>query len=184
MEQITQNQKKRVITTKEMTMMGLMAAFLSVSSYIVIPLPFSTASITAQTIVVNLVGMILEPLQAGLVLIVWILAGLIGIPVFAGGATGPAKLLGPTGGYILGFLVAAVLISIFCKKQKDIRKQTLFLIVVGIPVIYFLGAVWMKIITQQPWSGILIQAVLPFIPLDIVKCFAAVALAKALRPII
>ncbi|OYO91336.1 biotin transport system substrate-specific component [Lachnotalea glycerini] len=184
MEQITQNQKKRVITTKEMTMMSLMAAFLSVSSYIVIPLPFSTASITAQTIVVNLVGMILEPLQAGLVLIVWILAGLIGIPVFAGGATGPAKLLGPTGGYILGFLVAAVLISIFCKKQKDIRKQTLFLIVVGIPVIYFLGAVWMKIITQQPWSGILIQAVLPFIPLDIVKCFAAVALAKALRPII
>lgn len=183
MDQISAKQTKKKRTTKEMAVMGLMAALISVSSYIIIPLPFSSASITAQTIVVNLVGILLGPLEVGMVFIVWILAGLIGLPVFSGGTGGPAKLFGPTGGYIFGYLAAAVLISIFCKKEKDIRKETLFLIVVGIPVIYFFGAVWMKIVTGQPWLAIMVQAVLPFIPLDIVKCFAAAALAKALRPV-
>lgn len=184
MDQSTVKQIKKKWTTREMAVMGLMVALLSASSYIIIPLPFSSASITAQTIVVNLIGLVLGPLEVLLVFVAWILAGFVGLPVFSGGAGGAAKLFGPTGGYIFGYLVAAVLISLFCRKFRNSRLETLFLIIAGIPTIYFLGAVWMKIVTGQPWPAIMIQAVLPFIPLDIVKCFVAVALAKALRPVI
>ena len=85
------------------------------------------------------------------------------------------------GGYRYGNLVAAVLISMFCCKVKKVRWQTAFIIIVGIPVIYLFGAVQMKYVTNQPWGAIMIQAVLPFIPLDIVKCFAAAGIAKPLR---
>ncbi len=184
MDKSTVKQIKKKRTTREMTVMGLMVALLSVSSYIIIPLPFSSASITAQTIVVNLIGMVLGPLEVLLVFVAWILAGFVGLPVFSGGTGGAAKLFGPTGGYIFGYLVAAVLISLFCRKVRNSRMEPLFLILAGIPIIYFFGAVWMKIVTGLPWLAIMIQAVLPFIPLDIVKCFAAAALAKALRPVI
>lgn len=171
-------------TTREITVMGLMVALLSASSYIIIPLPFSSASITAQTIVVNLIGLVLRPFDVLLVFVAWILAGLVGLPVFSGGMGGAAKLFGPTGGYIFGYLVSAVLISMLCRKYRNSRMEILFLVFIGIPIIYLMGAAWMKIVTGQPWLAIIIQAVLPFIPLDIVKCFAAAALAKALRPVI
>ena len=149
---------------RSLTIMALMTALLIVSTYIKIPLPFSSASITAQTLMVNLIGLLL-----------WILLSVVGI----GGSLG--KLLGPAGGYRYGNLVAAVMISMFCCKVKKVRWQTAFIIIVGIPVIYLFGAVQMKYVTNQPWGAIMIQAVLPFIPLDIVKCFAAAGIAKPLR---
>lgn len=160
---------------RSLTIMALMAALLIVSTYIKIPLPFSTASITAQTLMVNLIGLLLSPLQTLAVMITWILLSAVGI----GGSLG--MLLGPNGGYRYGNLVAAVLISLFCCKVKKVRWQTAFIVVVGIPVIYLFGAVQMKYVTSQPWGAIMVQAVLPFIPLDIVKCFAAAGIAKPLR---
>ena len=172
---------RRAWTAGELTAMGLLAAILSVSAYIVIPLPFTAVSITAQTMVVNLIGMLLGPAQTAAVILVWILLGLAGLPVFSGGAGGAGKLFGPTGGYILGFLVAAVLISLFCRRVKGLGKQTVFLIVVGIPVIYLFGVSWTRYTTGLPWPALLLRDALPFIPLDVVKCLAAAALAKALR---
>lgn len=118
-----------------------------------------------------------------MVFAVWILTGAVGIPVFSGGQGGLGKLLGPTGGYIFGFMMAAILISMLCRNKADDRKKIIILIGVGIPVIYFCGAFVMKLVTGLPWTVILVQAVLPFIPLDIAKCFGAVFLARALRPL-
>lgn len=168
-------------TAQRLTLMGLFTAVLCVSSYIVIPLPFTAVSITAQTMVVNLIGMILAPADTAIVFLVWICLGLAGAPVFSGGGGGAAKLLGPTGGYIIGCLAAAVLISLFCRKVKGMGKQTLFLIVVGIPVIYLFGGAWMKISMGLTWPAVVIQGVIPFIPMDVAKCIGAAALAKALR---
>ncbi|HIX25353.1 MAG TPA: biotin transporter BioY [Candidatus Lachnoclostridium avicola] len=168
-------------TAQRLTLMGLFTAVLCVSSYIVIPLPFTAVSITAQTMVVNLIGMILAPADTAIVFLVWICLGLAGAPVFSGGGGGAAKLLGPTGGYIIGYLAAAVLISLFCRKVKGMGKQTLFLIVVGIPVIYLFGGAWMKISMRLTWPAVVIQGVIPFIPMDVAKCIGAAALAKALR---
>lgn len=174
----TVERKTTIWTTSGITLMALMTALITVSSYIKIPLPFSAASITAQTLVVNLIGMLLSPFQILAVMITWILLSAVGI----GGSL--AKLLGPAGGYRWGYVVAALMISLFCKKVKKLHAQTAFLIIVGIPVIYLFGAVQMKIVTNQPWAAIMVQAVLPFIPLDIVKCVVAAGLAKALRHVI
>ena len=93
--------------------MALMTALLIVSTYIKIPLPFSTASITAQTLMVNLIGLLLSPLQTLAVMVTWILLSVVGI----GGSLG--KLLGPAGGYRYGNLVAAVLISIYHYRRNS-----------------------------------------------------------------
>ena len=157
----TMAKKETIWTTFGITTMALMTTMLIVSTYIKIPLPFSTASITAQTLVVNLVGLLFAPLQIVAIMTSWILLNVLGI----GGSLG--KLLGPT-----------------CRKVKNLKAQTAFLIFVGIPVIYLFGAVQMKVVTKQPWPAIMVQAVLPFIPLDVVKCFVAAGLAKILRRVV
>ena len=98
------NTKSR-FNTLELTKMGLLTALICVSAYIVIPLPFSPASLTAQTLVVNLIALLLPPRQAAFTIIVYIFLGLTGLPVFSGGVGGPGKLFGPTGGYIMACLL-------------------------------------------------------------------------------
>lgn len=168
-------------SAESLTKMALMVALLSASSYISIPIPFSQARISAGTLVVNVIGLLLAPIQTVVVTVVWILLGLVGVPVFTGGTAGPAKLFGPVGGYFVGWVVAAWLIAMFCRVVKNEKWQLVFLIAAGIPVIYLFGAVWYKFVTAQPWGPVILQTVVPFIPLDIVKCIAAMAIAKALR---
>ena len=105
-------------SAKRLTLLAMMLALISVSSYIAIPLPFSDAKITAQTMIVNLIGLLIAPQDTILVMASWLLLGLCGVPVFSGGSAGPGKLLGPSGGYYIGFLVVAFLISLFCRKWK------------------------------------------------------------------
>ena len=92
-------------SAKRLTLLAMMLALISVSSYIAIPLPFSDAKITAQTMIVNLIGLLIAPQDTILVMASWLLLGLCGVPVFSGGSAGPGKLLGPSGGYYIGFLV-------------------------------------------------------------------------------
>lgn len=166
--------------TRDLTKMTLLVALLCVSSYIIIPLPFSLASITAQTIIINLIAFLLKPKQAFITVGVFMLIGLIGIPVFSGGTGGPAKLFGPTGGYIFGYLIAATIISLLKGEKFKFNKCILLAIVVGMPVIYIPGALYMKLLTGMTWEATMMTAVLPFIPLDILKCVLAGFLAKML----
>ena len=82
------NQK---LNTMELTKMALLTALICVSAYIVIPLPFTPASLTAQTLVVNLIALLLTPRQAAFTMVVYILLGLTGLPVFSGAMGGPRK---------------------------------------------------------------------------------------------
>ena len=113
-------------SAKRLTLLAMMLALISVSSYIAIPLPFSDAKITAQTMIVNLIGLLIAPQDTILVMASWLLLGLCGVPVFSGGSAGPGKLLGPSGGYYIGFLVVAFLISLFCRKWKKLFTNPTF----------------------------------------------------------
>ena len=86
---------KQNFSTLELTKMALLTALICVSAYIVIPLPFSPASLTAQTLVVNLIALLLTPRQAAFTIVVYMLLGLSGLPVFSGGVGGPGKLFWP-----------------------------------------------------------------------------------------
>ena len=91
---------------RRLTKMALLTALLCISAYISFPLPFSPAMVTALTLVATLTGLLLQPKDALIVFIVYILLGAVGLPVFVGGTAGLGKLLGPTGGFIFSWPVA------------------------------------------------------------------------------
>ena len=169
--------------TAEMTKMALMVAMNCVSAYIIIPLPFSMSPIALQTLIVNLTGYVLNTKQAFMTMLVYILVGLAGVPVFTGGTAGPGKLFGPTGGYIIGFLFTAVFLAATRAEKYNFKRYALLGCVVGIPLIYLFGFVQLKLVTGMPWDKAFMTGVLPFIPLDIVKCLGAAFLAGPIHRI-
>lgn len=173
--------------TAELSRIALLVAMISVSSYIAFPLPFSPAPVSGQTIVINLIALLLTPRQAFKTVAVYLLAGAAGLPVFARGASGLGSFAAPGGGFLFGFLAAAVVISKLRELAGGRRgfKLYMLLTLAGIPVIYLCGAGWMAFVTLLPPAKIVSAAVLPFIPGDIFKCAAAsltaLALDKTLR---
>ena len=169
--------------TAEMTKMALMVAMNCVSAYIIIPLPFSLSPLALQTMIVNLTGYVLNAKQAFMTMLVYLLVGLAGVPVFTGGSAGPGKLFGPTGGYIIGFLFTAVFLAYFKGEKYNFKRYALPGCVIGIPLIYVFGVVQLKLITGMGWDKAIMTGALPFIPLDIVKCLAAAVIAGPINRI-
>lgn len=169
--------------TAEMTKMALMVAMNCVSAYIIIPLPFSLSPLALQTLIVNLTGYVLNAKQAFMTMLVYLLVGLAGVPVFTGGSAGPGKLFGPTGGYIIGFLVTAVFLAYFRGEKYNFKRYALLGCVIGIPLIYVFGVAQLKLVTGMGWDKAIITGALPFIPLDIVKCLAAAVIAGPINRI-
>ena len=169
--------------TAEMTRMALMVAMNCVSAYIIIPLPFSLSPIALQTLIVNLTGYVLNAKQAFMTMLVYLLVGLAGVPVFTGGSAGPGKLFDPTGGYIIGFLFTAVFLAYFRGEKYSFKRYALLGCVIGIPLIYVFGVVQLKLITGMGWDKAIMTGALPFIPLDIVKCLAAAVIAYPINRI-
>lgn len=169
--------------TAEMTKMALMVAMNCVSAYIIIPLPFSLSPLALQTLIVNLTGYVLNAKQAFMTMLVYLLVGLAGVPVFTGGSAGPGKLFGPTGGYIIGFLFTAVFLAYFKGEKYNFKRYALLGCVIGIPLIYVFGVVQLKLITGMGWDKAILTGALPFIPLDIVKCLAAAVIAGPINRI-
>lgn len=172
-----------VSKTAEMTKMALMVAMNCVSAYIIIPLPFSLSPLALQTLIVNLTGYVLNAKQAFMTMLVYLLVGLAGVPVFTGGSAGPGKLFGPTGGYIIGFLFTAVFLAYFRGEKYSFKRYALLGCVIGIPLIYVFGVVQLKLITGMGWDKAIMTGALPFIPLDIVKCLAAAVIAGPINRI-
>lgn len=169
--------------TAGMTKMALMVAMNCVSAYIIIPLPFSLSPLALQTLIVNLTGYVLNAKQAFMTMLVYLLVGLAGVPVFTGGSAGPGKLFGPTGGYIIGFLFTAVFLAYFKGEKYSFKRYALLGCVIGIPLIYVFGVVQLKLITGMGWDKAIMTGALPFIPLDIVKCLAAAVIAGPINRI-
>lgn len=177
----TQTHHQNINKTADMTKMALMVAMNCISAYIIIPLPFSMSPIALQTLIVNLTGYLLTAKQAFITMLVYLLVGLAGVPVFTGGSGGPGKLFGPTGGYLFGFLVTAVFLAYTRGEKYNFKRYALLGCVIGVPLIYAFGVTQLKFVTGMDWTKALMTGALPFIPLDIVKCLAAAALAYPIQ---
>ncbi len=105
---------------RRLTKMALLTALLCISAYISFPLPFSPAMVTALTLVATLTGLLLQPKDAFIVFIIYVLLGAVGLPVFVGGTAGLGKLLGPTGGFIFSWPIAYTLLSVFKGSKKEL----------------------------------------------------------------
>ena len=160
---------------------GLFAALIGVSAYIIIPVPFSPVPITAQTLIVMLTGCLLGTVHAGTTLLIFLLLGTIGIPVFSKGQSGFGTLMGPTGGYLIGFFIAAVVISLLTGDKNSFKQYLTANVLGGIFIIYTIGVIWLSISSDIGIKKAFFVGAVPFIPGDILKVIFASFLAKKLK---
>jgi len=146
-----------------------------------ISLPFTPVPITGQTFGVLLVGALLGARRGALSLLAYLIEGGAGLPVFAGGAAGAHHLLGPTGGYLVGFVAAALATGWLAERRWDRRVWTAALaMAVGNMVIYGFGLLWLARFVGP--ERVLVAGMLPFLPGDALKLLlAALALPSAWR---
>jgi biotin transport system substrate-specific component len=142
-------------------------------------LPFTPVPITGQTFAVLLLGAALGGRRAAASLLLYLLEGAMGLPVFAGGSAGLLRLAGPTGGYLVGFLPAAYLVGLLAERGLDRRwYSALPVFLLGQLVLYTVGVIWLS--TFVGLGQALIAGLWPFIVLDAAKAvLAAVALPSA-----
>lgn len=169
------------MSTRELTKISLLVAMNCVSAYIIIPLPFSMSPLALQTLVVNMVALLLTPRQAFLTMLVYLLLGLAGVPVFTGGTAGPGKLFGPTGGYIWAFLPAVAVMAWAKGEEYDFWRYILVTTLIGMPMIYFFGVLQLMFLTGMNWWQAVVMGVLPFVIGDVAKAVCAAFLAQKVR---
>lgn len=167
--------------TASLTQTALCVALLCVSSYLVIPLPFTPIVLSMHTVAVNITGLLLRPKHAFIALCLYILMGLIGLPVFAGGTAGPDKLFGPTGGFYFGFLFAAVVISLVKGKKNSFWRYLAVTLLAGIPIQHFFAILFMCFHNGFHIPSAFLTVSLPFLPGDVLKCIPAAAAAATLQ---
>jgi biotin transport system substrate-specific component len=167
------------LTAQDITRVSLFTALICIASYIKIDLP--AVPITLQTMVVMLAGCILSTRQAALSLLVYLLLGSIGAPVFSGGSGGLGILLGKYGGYLFGFLMGAVVISLLRGRKNNLWQLLFGNVIGGILVIDLFGALWYSLMTGMNLVQAFMVGALVFIPGDLIKAVVAALLAQRLN---
>ncbi len=156
----------------------LFAALVSIGAYIALPLPGSPVPIVLQNMFIMLAALVLGPWWGLAATGLYLLLGLLGMPVFSGGTGGFAKLLGPTGGYLIGYIPASVIMGFIALSG---RRRILFNIaacLAGSIVVNSFGILRLKSLLNLSWGKALAAGLYPFIPGDLVK----IALASLLAP--
>ncbi|MCZ2493385.1 biotin transporter BioY [Dellaglioa carnosa] len=166
------NQLKQLIIAAEL------AAVMGVLSQLIIPL--GPIPLTLQTIFIGLLAS-LRPIVEGIKTVgIYLLLGLIGIPVFAGFHSGLLSLIGPTGGYLFGFLIYVIVTGLFLKWCGNGRWQLYVANLLGASVQLLLGAAWLMIYQQTTIQQAFLIGVLPFILVGILKVIFVCELAHYL----
>ena len=166
--------------TRKMILCALFAALTAVCSQISLPLPFTPVPVNLATLSVIMAGTLLGAKSGALSQCVYLLAGAVGLPVFSRFSGGLGILIGATGGYLVGYPIAALLTGYFCKKLHTFRIGSALAMAAGILVCYAIGTLWYIILTHTPPIGALLACVIPFLPCDALKIAAALFLTKAL----
>jgi biotin transport system substrate-specific component len=160
----------------------LMATLTAVGAYLQVPI--GPVPLVLQNVFVLLAGLLFGWRSAGLSMGLYLLLGALGLPIFAGGKGGAAHLLGPTGGYLFGFVLAACLTSWLARVKPGHWVADGVAVMVGSIAIYALGVPWLKWVTGLSWQRALAVGMLPFLIGDAVKAAAAVLVARAMRPLL
>ncbi|MDD3414107.1 MAG: biotin transporter BioY [Lachnospiraceae bacterium] len=162
-----------------LTLIGLMAAVTCVLGPLSIPI--GPVPITFTNLAIYLTVILLGWKKGTISYIIYLLIGLVGIPVFSGFTGGPGKLFGPTGGYLIGFAFMALISGIFVDKFKGKIGFYVVGMVLGIAVTYLFGTAWLAYQASMSFTAALGAGVIPFIPGDLVKIVIAVIIGPIIR---
>lgn len=167
---------------RRVVLASLMAALTAVGAYIHVPI--GPVPIVLSTLFVILSGLLLGSRWGLASMGLYLLVGAIGLPVFAGGKGGFAHFLGPTGGYLFGFLLASWLTGLISERSRGSLILDVFAVIIGSLAIYSIGVPWLKMVTQMSWTKTFTVGVVPFLIGDTIKAVVAVVLARSVRPIL
>jgi len=158
-------------------------AFVALAAQVSIKLGFTPVPLTGQTFAVLLVGAALGSTRGALSLLLYLVVGIAGVPVYADHRHGWSVFSGATGGYIVGFVVAAALTGWLAERSWDKRfSSSISAMLTGSVVIYICGVAWLHHFLGVNWSTTLDDGLYPFVPGDMLKVYlAAAALPGAWR---
>ena len=170
--------------TKMTIYAALFVALISFGSYIT--LPIGPVPISMQNFFVMVAAIILGKKNGLLCISTYILAGIVGLPVFAGGFSGIGRILGsPAGGYLISYLPATYLMAIITEGKSPLIIRDLFALIVGVLTIYLGGLSFLKLyLNIEGFTKVLVIGFLPFIMFDLFKIVLAVPVIIALRKIV
>ncbi len=162
-----------------MVFASLFAAMMAVGAYIKIPVPVSPVPITLQTLFILLAGAILGARWGTISVIVYLLLGIAGLPVFSGGSSGLGMFFGPTGGYLIGFIFGAFVIGSLCDRygRDNVYLNMLFMLS-GLFAIYLFGVLQLMNVASLSFPEAIALGLIPYIPGAIVKIIASSIIAS------
>lgn len=172
------------LKTKDIILIAMFSAITIVLSQIIIPLPFTPVPISLSTLAFFMAGGLLGPVRGSISQIVYVLLGAIGLPVFGGFSGGASVIFGPTGGYIIGYVVGAFVIGLLIKQFPQNILGYSIAMFFGITTCYVLGTLWFMFVMDMKLIESLMLCVIPYIPGDILKIALAAILVKRLRGVV
>lgn len=165
-----------------LVMCAVMAALTAVCSQIQIPLPM--VPINLALFAVHLCGALLGAKYGCVGMIVYVLLGLVGLPVFAGFTGGVGILFGKTGGYIIGYILDALIVGLLVTRWGYKFWKCCLAMVIGLLVCYLFGTIWFMALTGMSLWLSLVYCVFPFLIGDAVKIVLAAYLTKRLKKVL
>lgn len=169
--------------TRDITYVGLFVALMAICSWISIP---AAVPFTLQTFAVFLAVAALGGKRGALAVLVYTLLGAVGLPVFSGFSGGVGVLLGPTGGYIIGFLLAVLVMWALSRRPDEGIVRCMLHMLAGLVVLYTFGTAWFMFVYMRANGAVSVMTVLswcvvPFILPDVCKIALAAVIARRVR---
>lgn len=174
-----EQKKNRVSQASTLTMVALMAAVLCILSPFSIPV--GVVPVSLSTFGLYLTVLILGRKKATVVCTIYLLLGFIGIPVFSGFSGGPAKLFGPTGGYLFGYLLLTTVAGLIVDKYPKNHGICVLGLVFGTISCYAVGTLWLAVQMRISFSMAMGIGVLPFLTGDVIKILSAEWIGTVVR---
>ncbi|NBJ81994.1 biotin transporter BioY [bacterium 1XD42-94] len=177
MEHVTVSKK---LTITQMTAAALMTAITCILGPMSLPIPISPVPISLTNLVIYMMAYVLGARLSLVSYATYLLLGAVGLPVFSGFSGGLAKLAGPTGGYLVGFLFLAPIAGFFVEKFPERISMHILGMVLGTTVCYLFGTVWLASQLKMDFVSGLFAGVIPYLPGDAAKIIAAVLIGPRL----
>lgn len=167
------------VNVNQLTFTAMMTALLCVLAPLSIPI--ASVPISASTFVVYLAAVLLGARYSIICICLYLLLGIIGLPVFAGWGSGIGVILGPTGGYLIGYLLIALFTGLFMRYGKEKISMIAVGMVLGTVACYALGTVWLAYQLSLDAKAAIMAGVIPFIPGDLLKIILCLVIAIPIK---
>ena len=178
---VTRIMEKRKLSTKEMVMCALFTALLCISAYLSIPTPLPMApKITMINFVLFLIALLFPVYESTIIVLVWFLLGVVGLPVFIGGGAGVGYLVAPYGAYTWAFPIVAIVLPLIKGKTYNRVRYTIASII-GFCIIDLVGMFYLMYSMNYNLATGFTLGFLPFVPLDLLKAVVAAQIIPAFK---